>query len=345
MEENKRTELGALGEFGLIDRIKNMQEPMQPSTIFGIGDDAAVLQRDEKTYSLVSTDLMVEGIHFDLAYHPLKYLGYKAIITNLSDICAMNGRPTQVTVSLALSNRFSVEAVEELYEGINEACRHYNVDLVGGDTTSSNKGLFISVTAIGVVAQADVTYRSGAKPTDIVCVTGDLGASYLGLQLLEREKQLFLEDPSLKPDFEEQQYLIQRQLKPEARLDVVQSLKEHKVKPTSMIDVSDGLASDIKHICKASNCGVLIEEGKVPLHDETEFMAIKFNLDPITTALNGGEDYELLFTVAEADYEKIRVMPGIYIIGEIKDKAFGEKLITTGDNIHDLKAQGWQHFE
>lgn len=342
--EKKFTDVNELGEFGLIDHLTKGFTNQNNSTIKGVGDDAAVIKNGDE-YMVISTDLLVEGIHFDLMYSPLKHLGYKSVVVNLSDIYAMNATPEQITVSIALSSKFSVEALEELYAGIKEACRIYKVDLVGGDTTSSPKGLTISVTAIGKVKAEDITYRSGAKKGDIVCVTGDLGAAYLGLQILEREKQLYMSNPGIQPDLEDQKYLLERQLKPEARKDSIAYFRQHKLTPTAMIDISDGLASDLMHICKASQVGAFLEEGKIPIKDEAQLMAIKFKLDPVTTALNGGEDYELLFTIDESELEKIKYMPSVYIIGEITDKADGLKLHTTGGNIHDLKAQGWKHFE
>ncbi len=341
--QNKFTDVNTLGEFGLIDKLTEDIKIKHTTTVKGVGDDAAVLKYGEDCV-LVSTDLLIEGIHFDLMYSPLKHLGYKSVIVNLSDIYAMNGEAQQITVSIALSNRFSVEALEELYMGIKEACRIYNVDLVGGDTTSSPKGLSISITAIGKVHPDKVVYRSGAKKGDVVCITGDLGAAYLGLQILEREKQLYLSNPGIQPDLENQSYLLERQLKPEARKDMVDYFNKAGLKPTAMIDISDGLASDLMHICKASKVGAFIEEGKIPIKEEAQLMAIKFQLDPVTTALNGGEDYELLFTVDEKDLEKVRLMPSVYIIGEITNAEDGIKLHTTGGNIHPLKAQGWNHF-
>jgi len=342
--QQQRTEISSLGEFGLIDRLAEGFTPHLASTIKGIGDDAAVLSCGKGDVMVVTTDLLAEGIHFDLMYTPLKHLGYKAVVVNLSDVCAMNATPTQITVSVALSNRFSVEAVEELYGGIRAACEHYGADLVGGDTCSSRQGLVISITAMGRARRQEVVYRSGARPGDIICVTGDLGAAYLGLQLLEREKQVYLSDPNVKPDLEEQNYLIGRQLKPEARLDMVQLFAKNSILPTSMIDISDGLASDLFHICRQSGVGAFIEESGVPIHPDAQFMAIKFNLDPITCALSGGEDYELLFTIDPKDVEKIKYLPDIYIAGEITPPEDGIKLHTKGGNIHDIKAQGWLHF-
>lgn len=344
MEENiKRTDISQLGEFGLIDRIASRTKITRDDTRTGIGDDAAVLEYGGEPV-IVTTDLLVESIHFDLMYHPLKHLGYKAIIVNLSDICAMNAIPKHVTVSIAISNRFSVEAIDELYEGIRLACEKYDVDLVGGDTTSSPKGLTISVTAVGSVSSDRITYRSGAKAGDILCVTGDLGAAYLGLQILEREKQVYLASPDMQPELSTKTYIIGRQLKPEARLESVKYFEKVGLLPTAMIDISDGLASDLLHICKASGTGAFIEEAKVPIHDEARMQALEFNLDPITCALNGGEDYELLFTVSINDLEKIRFMDSVYIIGEITPKEDGVTLHTSGGQIHPITAQGWTHF-
>jgi thiamine-monophosphate kinase len=293
---------------------------------------------------VVSTDLLVEGIHFDLAYTPLKHLGFKSVIVNLSDIYAMNAFPRQITVSIAISNRFSVEALDELYEGIRAACKAYDVDLVGGDTTSSPKGLTISVTAIGQGEKDLMVYRNGARPGDIMCITGELGGAYLGLQMLEREKRIWQENPDVQPDFENQQYAVGRQLKPEARRDVIEAFRKIGLKPTSMIDISDGLASEIFHICKQSNVGALLEEDGVPINQEAQMLALKFKLDPITCALNGGEDYELLFTIRPEDIDKVKFLPDIYIAGEILEAKDGIKLNTKGGNLHDLKAQGWVHF-
>ncbi len=339
----KHTDVNTLGEFGLIDHLTQNAQIKRSTTVKGIGDDAAVLANKQEV-TVVSTDMMVEGIHFDLVYTPLKHLGYKAIVTNLSDICAMNCRPSQVTVSLAISNKYSVEALDELYEGIHLACRLYNVDLVGGDTTSSPKGMTLSVTAIGQGQKEKITYRSGAKPGDILCVTGDLGAAYLGLQLLEREKQVYLASPGIQPDFEDLTYLIGRQLKPEARLDAIEYMDKVGLIPTAMIDISDGLASELLHICKQSNVGAYIEESKIPIHPQAEQQAIKLGLGPITCALSGGEDYELLFTVEEGDLEKVRYMPEVFIIGEIVEAKDGITLHTTGGMVHPIIAQGWNHF-
>ena len=337
------TDVNTLGEFGLIEHLTKDFQRRNPTTKVGIGDDAAVLMYGDAPI-VVSTDLLVEGIHFDPIYSPLKHLGYKAIIVNLSDIYAMNARPHQVTVSIAISSKYTVEALDELYAGIKEACRIYGVDLVGGDTTSSPRGMTISVTAIGTVQEEKITYRSGAKKGDILCVTGNLGGAYLGLQILEREKQLYLDNPGIQPDLEEQKYVLERQLKPEARKDMIEHFDKAQLIPTAMIDISDGLASDLMHICKASGVGAYIEETKIPLNQEAQLLALKFQLDPVTTALNGGEDYELLFTIKEADLEKVRLMPSTYIIGEITEAKDGVTLHTNGGNIHPLKAQGWNHF-
>jgi len=345
MEDNqpKRTDISELGEFGLIEKLAAGLDPQRQDTIKAIGDDAAVLDYGGDPV-VVTTDMLVEGIHFDLMYQPLKHLGYKAIVVNLSDICAMNAIPRHVTVSIALSNRFSVEAIEELYDGMRAACQAYGVDLVGGDTTSSPRGLVISVTAIGSNRPEKLTYRSGARPGDILCVTGDLGAAYLGLQILEREKQVFLADPNMQPQLNEKEYLVRRQLKPEARLDSVEYFEKAGLVPTAMIDISDGLASDLMHICKASGTGAFLEEAQVPIHDEARVQAMEFRLDPITCALHGGEDYELLFAVTPSDLDKVRFMDSVYIIGEITPREDGVKLHTTGGQIHELTAQGWKHF-
>lgn len=341
-EKNNRTDVNELGEFGLIDHLTKTHECKNLSTIFGVGDDAAVLDYGGQPI-ILTTDMLLEQIHFDLIYTPLKHLGYKAVVANLSDICAMNALPRQITVSIAISNRFSVEALDEIYEGIYTACRNYNVDMVGGDTNSSKKGLVISITALGTTPKEKITYRSGAKAGDIICVTGDLGAAYLGLQILEREKQLWQSNPGVQPDLEDQTYLIGRQLKPEARTDMVTLFDQNKFIPSSMIDISDGLASEIKHICKRSNTGALIEEALVPLKDESQLMALKFKLDPITCALSGGEDYELLFTADPKDLPTIRTLPGVSIIGEIVPEKEGIKLKTVNGKLHDIIAQGWTH--
>ena len=339
----ERSEISTLGEFGLIDRISKRFENLVPSTIFGIGDDAAVIDGGDE-YILTSTDMLIEGPHFNLQYVPLKHLGYKAVAVNVSDIAAMNGRPEQITISLGLSNRFSVEAVDELYEGIKAACKSYNVDLVGGDTTSSPAGLVIAISIIGRVAKNKIAYRNGAKANDIICVTGDLGAAFMGLQVLEREKEVFLANPNMQPDIEKYEYLVGRQLKPDARMDVVFDLDEQKVIPTSMIDVSDGIASELMHISVNSGVGVKIFEDKLPIDSQTYETAVEMNLDPVTAALNGGEDYELLFTITPSDFEKLKNHPDIHFIGHTHNDATQNQLITKGGNVFPLKAQGWKHF-
>jgi len=345
MFENKeRTEIEKIGEFGLIRHLTQNFNIEQSSTIKGVGDDAAVLDfAKEKT--LISTDMLLEGIHFDLAYTPFKHLGYKAIQVNLSDLYAMNGIASQVTVSIGLSSRFPLETVEELYEGIQLACKKFGVDLVGGDTSSSKQGLVISVTSIGHANEKDICYRDGAQEGDLICVSGDLGAAYVGLQLLEREKKIYLENPNIQPDLEGKDYIIERQLKPEARKDVVEFLKSIKVKPSAMIDVSDGLASEIKHICEQSKKGCHIYEEKIPIDPMTYDTAREFGLDPTVCALSGGEDYELLFTIKQADYDKVKDSPDISVIGHITDSPSGCQLITKSGNQHEIKAQGWNAFK
>ena len=342
--ESNRLEISDLGEFGLIDRIRKNFDKRQPRTIFGIGDDAAVLDAGEE-YILLSTDMLVEGIHFDLAYTPIQHLGYKSVAVNVSDIAAMNGKAEQITVTVALSNRFSVEAVDALYAGIKAACENYNLDLIGGDTTSSTSGLIISVSAIGRVAKNKVSYRGGAKENDIICVTGDLGGAFMGLQVLEREKQVFLSNPEMQPALDKYDYIVGRQLKPEARAEIILDLAEFGVIPTSMIDVSDGLASELLHISKESKVGVRIYEDKIPIDELTYGTAVEFKLDPITCALNGGEDYELLFTINKADQEKIKNHPDIHMIGYIHARQDQNVMITKSDNIVPLRAQGWDHFQ
>ncbi len=342
-DQISRTDVNTLGEFGLIEHLTRNFELRNPSSLKGINDDAAVIDNGN-FLTVVSTDLLIEGIHFDLMYTPLKHLGYKAVVVNLSDIYAMNARPKQITVSIAISNRFSVEALDELYEGIRAACERYGVDLVGGDTSSSNKGLLISVTAIGQGEADKLTYRNTARVGDLVCITGNLGAAYLGLQILEREKQLFLSDPKIQPNLEDQSYLIGRQLKPEARKEMIEMFAQQQLVPTAMMDISDGLSSDLMHICRQSGVGAYIEESGVPIHPEAQQMAIKFGLDPITVALSGGEDYELLFTIDPNDVEKVKYLPDIYIAGEIVPAEDGLKLHTKGGNIHAMTAQGWTHF-
>lgn len=340
----KRTEISDLGEFGLIDTLTKNFVSYSPSTIKGVGDDAAVIATSEEEVMLVSTDMLVEGIHFNLMYSPLMHLGYKSVVVNLSDIYAMNGTPKQVTVSIAISSRFPLEAVEELYKGIKKACDIYQVDLVGGDTTSSLSGLMISITALGTAKKDEVVYRSGAKEYDLLVVSGDLGGAYMGLQILERERAVFKANPGIQPDLDGHDYLLERQLKPEARKDVIQILKELEVYPTAMIDISDGLASEIMHICKASEVGCTIYDERIPLDAKTSIAAIEFNVDPVTTALNGGEDYELLFTIKQEDYEKVASNPNFTVIGHITDKASGVNLVDKNGSHVALKAQGWNHF-
>lgn len=342
-DNKEKTNIENLGEFGLISHLTQNIKLVQPGTLKGVGDDAAVIDTNGKKM-LISTDMLLEGIHFDLAYTPLKHLGYKAIQVNLSDIYAMNGMATQVTVSLGMSSKFSLEAIEELYEGIYIACEKYGVDIVGGDTSSSKQGLVISVTSIGYADEKDIVYRNGAEEGDLICVSGDLGGAYTGLQLLEREKLIYLENPKIQPDLEGKDYIVERQLKPEARKDIVELLKEIEVKPTAMIDVSDGLASEILHICKQSDKGCNIYEEKIPLDPMTFETAREFNLDPTVCALSGGEDYELLFTVKQADYDRIKFKMDITIIGYITEPAAGCNLISKSGVVHPLKAQGWNAF-
>ena len=340
----KTTDISDLGEFGLIDQLTKNIVLKNESSLVGVGDDAAVIQVSEDTVQLISTDMLVEGIHFNLMYMPLKHLGYKAVAVNVSDICAMNGTAQQITVSLAVSSRFPLEALEELYEGIQLACTNYGVDLVGGDTTSSTSGLVINVTVLGTAKKEDVVYRSGAKEYDLLVVTGDLGAAYMGLQVLEREKEVFQANPSIQPDLDGHDYIIERQLKPEARKDIIGFLKELEVKPTAMIDISDGLASEILHLCKASKVGCHVYDEKVPIDAKTSMTAIDFNLDPNTCALNGGEDYELLFTIDQKDFDKIKGNPHMTVIGHITNENDGIYYVDKNGSAITLKAQGWKHF-
>lgn len=342
-ENESRSELSELGEFGLIKHLTAGIELVQPSTLKGIGDDAAVLSYPDKKM-LISTDLLLEGIHFDLTYTPLKHLGYKAIAVNLSDICAMNGTPAQVTVAIGVSSRFTLEAVEELYLGMRTACEKYKVDIIGGDTSSSTKGLVISVTSIGYADAESISYRDGAEQGDLLCVSGDLGAAYMGLQVLEREKDVYLHHPQVQPDLEGLDYIIERQLKPEARTDMVELFRELELKPSAMIDISDGLASEILHLCEKSNLGCNLYEEKIPMDPMTYATAREFNLDPTICALSGGEDYELLFTLPQSAYEKIKNNPMITVIGHMTAPAEGRKMISKSNIVHDLKAQGWKAF-
>jgi len=334
------TPIDRLGEFGLIGHITKDICIKNPTSVKGVGDDAAVIDMGDK-YQLVSTDLLIEGVHFDLAYMPLKHLGYKAVVVNVSDIFAMNGDAKQITVGLAISNRFSVEALEELYSGINLACDKYGVDVVGGDTTSSTAGLMMSITVLGEVEKEKITYRSGAKVNDLLVCTGDLGASYLGLQLLKREKEIFIENPKMQPDLAGNEYVIQRQLKPEARIDIVRKLLELKIVPTCMIDISDGLSSEGLHISKSSKVSVQIYEDKIPLDISAINLSEELNLNPVLCALNGGEDYELLLTIKQQDYEKVKSDVDFTIIGHISDKSEGNNFIAKDGSSHPLTAQGW----
>jgi thiamine-monophosphate kinase len=343
-KNEQSTSLSELGEFGLIKHLTKNFGINCESTKKGVGDDAAVLEFGD-TQVLVTTDLLVEGVHFDLSYMPLKHLGYKAVMVNLSDVYAMNGTATQITVSIAISNRFPLEAIEELYAGIQLACEKYNVDLVGGDTTSSTKGMLISITAIGEAKKEDIVYRNGAKPNDLLVVSGDLGSAYLGLQVLEREKQVFQSNPNSQPDLDEYSYLVERQLKPEARKDVVQFLKELDVKPTSMIDISDGLSSEIIHLCTQSEVGCDLYEDKIPLDPQMISTCEEFKIDSTTVALSGGEDYELLFTVSQEDFPKIKANPNFTIIGHMTPKNEGMYLVTRGNQKIELVAQGWNSLD
>ncbi len=343
MENLKRTEIKDLGEFGLINRLTQEFSLQNSSSIIGIGDDAAAVDHPDKL-TVVSTDILIEGVHFDLMYSPLPHLGYKAISVNVSDICAMNAVPEQVLVSIGISNRFSVEALEEFYRGIKHACSDYGVDLVGGDTSTSLKGFFISVTAIGSIAPHKIVKRAGARPGDLVYVSGDLGAAFIGLQLLEREKAIFLENPNIQPDLENQKYTVGRQLKPVARLDIIRRLSELNILPSSMIDISDGLSSEILHLCSASQTGCLLEEDLIPIDPDTYNLALSFNLDPIVCALNGGDDYELLFTISPEHEDLIPADLDITKIGIIKEVNEGYSLKSKAGKIHPLTAQGWNHI-
>jgi len=345
MDDNRQKEsIDTLGEFGLIDRLTRQIKLKQPGSLKGVGDDAAVLNFGEETV-VVTTDLLTEGIHFNLMYVPLKHLGYKAVVVNLSDVYAMNATPRQITVSIAISRRFDLQAVEQLYEGIHLACENYGVDLVGGDTTSSMTGLTISITAIGSARKDDLVYRSGAHANDLLCVTGDLGGAYMGLQLLERENEVFKVNPKLQPKLEGYDYILQRQLKPEARKDITEAFSKMGIKPTSMIDISDGLSSEVLHLCKNSGLGCHLYEDKIPLDNQTKAMAEEFRINPLVAALNGGEDYELLFTLALADHDRIKNDPDITVIGHMTSPGEQAMLVTTGGSLIPLVAQGWNHME
>ena len=340
----ERTEISTLGEFGLIDHLTRNIEIQNASTIVGVGDDAAVIDHFGKQ-TVITNDLLVEGVHFDLMYMPLKHLGYKSVVVNLSDIYAMNATPTQIILGLAFSNRFSVEALDEFYEGVYAACTRYGVDLIGGDTTTSQKGFIISCTAIGEVAPDNFVKRSTANVGDLLCVSGDLGAAFLGLTLLEREKKIFLENPGVQPDLEGEQYIVQRILKPEARKDIIAFFQKQDIVPTAMMDISDGLSSETLHICKQSNVGCVLYEDKIPIAEDTRNAAFKFNLDPTACALSGGEDYELLFTIAQSDYDKLVLNEQISVIGYITELEKGATIYTKGGNTYPITAQGWNAFK
>jgi thiamine-monophosphate kinase len=341
--ENNRTEISTLGEFGLIDHLTKNFEIQNASTILSVGDDAAVIDHFGKQ-TVITTDLLVEGIHFDLMYTPLKHLGYKSVAVNVSDIYAMNATPTQITMSIAFSNRFSVEALDEFYEGVYAACEKYGVDLVGGDTSSSQKGFIISVTAIGEVAPDKFVKRGTAQKGDLICVSGDLGGAFLGLTLMEREKKIYLENPKIQPDLEGEEYIVGRLLKPEARKDIIEFFEKNEIVPTSMMDISDGLSSEILHISKQSNLGCKIYEEKLPVHNDARQAAFKFGLDPTVCALNGGEDYELIFTLKQEDHDKIVLNEDISVVGYMTDAEDGYKFISKGGNKFDITAQGWNAF-
>ena len=344
MDTPKRTEIGAIGEFGLIDKINQRVVLQHASTLKGIGDDAAVLDGGSDHKKLISTDMLLEGVHFDLSYIPLTHLGYKAVTVNVSDIAAMNGIPKQITISLGLSNRMSVEAVEALYEGIHAAAKDYQIDIVGGDTTSSRSGLVISITLIGESAPDNIVYRNGAKEGDILCLSGDIGGAYMGLQILEREKEVFKVDPNMQPQLDKYSYIVGRQLRPKARMDVIHELRDLGILPTSMIDISDGLASEIFHLCKQSQKGACIYEDKLPIEKQTFETAAEFSMDPNTAALNGGEDYELLFTIDQKDFEKMKNHDDITTIGYMHAPDLGKVMVTNNKNTIELTAQGWIHF-
>ena len=339
----QRTEISSLGEFGLIEHLTKNIELQNASSVLGVGDDAAVIDHFGKQ-TVVTTDLLVEGVHFDLIYTPMKHLGYKSVVVNLSDIYAMNAVPTQITMSLGISNRFSVEAMDEFYEGVYAACNKYNVDLVGGDTTTSQKGFIISVTAIGEVAPDKFVKRNTAKKGDLLCVSGSLGAAYVGLLFLEREKKIFLESPGVQPDLENESYVVGRMLKPEARKDIIEFFAEKEIIPTSMIDISDGLSSEILHICKQSGLGCVLYEEKIPVAEEMKKAAFKFEIDPTACALSGGEDYELLFTIPQTDYDKLLLNEEISVVGYMTEEDQGVHIITKGGGKHAITAQGWNHM-
>ena len=340
---NQRTEISDIGEFGLIDHLTKNIELQNASSVLGVGDDAAIIDHFGRQ-TIVTTDLLIEGVHFDLGYTPLKHLGYKSVIVNLSDVYAMNAVPTQIIISLGISNRFSVEALDEFYEGVYAACSRYGVDLVGGDTTASQKGFIISVTALGEVAPDKFVKRSTAQKGDLLCVSGDLGAAYVGLLFLEREKRIYMESPGVQPDLENESYVIGRLLKPEARKDIVEFFAQQEITPTSMMDISDGLSSEILHICKDNNLGCVLYEEKIPVHEDMKKAAFKFEIDPTACALSGGEDYELLFTIAQSDYDKLVLNEQISVVGYMTEPEQGAHIITKGGGKHTITAQGWNHL-
>ncbi len=339
----QRTEIASLGEFGLIEHLTKNIEHQNASTVLGVGDDAAVIDHFGKQ-TVVTTDLLIEGVHFDLTYTPLRHLGYKSVIVNLSDVYAMNAIPTQITLSLGISNRFSVEALDEFYEGVYAACTKYDVDLIGGDTTSSQKGFIISVTAIGEVAPDKFVKRSTAQKGDLLCVSGYLGSAYAGLLYLEREKKIFIESPGVQPDLEGEAFVIGKLLKPEARKDIIEFFETNQIIPTAMIDVSDGLSSEVLHICKQSNLGCVLYEEKIPVHEEMKKAIFKFEMDPTACALSGGEDYELLFTIPQSEYDKLVLNEQISVIGYMTEPELGSHILTKGGNKHPITAQGWNHL-
>ncbi len=344
MNSESRTEISSLGEFGLIDHLTKNIELQNASSVLGVGDDAAVIDHFGKQ-TVVTTDLLVEGVHFDLMYTPLKHLGYKSVIVNLSDIYAMNAIPTQIVISLGISNRFSLEAMDEFYEGVYAACTKYGVDLVGGDTTSSQKGFIISVTAIGEVAPDKFVKRSTAQKGDLLCVSGDLGAAYVGLLFLEREKKIYLESPGVQPDLEGESFVIGKLLKPEARKDIIEFLANSAITPTAMMDISDGLSSEVLHICKQSNLGCVLYEDKIPVNEQMKQAAFKFEIDPTACALSGGEDYELVFTIPQSEYDKLVLNEEISVVGYMTEPEQGAHIITKGGGKHTLTAQGWNHLK
>lgn len=340
---SERTEISSLGEFGLIEHLTKNIELQNASSILGVGDDAAVIDHFGKQ-TVITTDLLVEGVHFDLIYTPLKHLGYKSVVVNLSDICAMNATPTQIVISIGISNRFSLEALDDFYEGVYAACEKYGVDLVGGDTTSSQKGFIISITAIGEVTPDKYVRRNTAQKGDLICVSGDLGGAYVGLLFLEREKKIYLESPGIQPDLEGESYVIGRLLKPEARKDIIDFLAKSDIIPTAMMDISDGLSSEILHICKDSNLGCVLYEEKIPIAEAMKTAAFKFEIDPTACALSGGEDYELLFTIPQSEYDKLVLNEEISVVGYMTEPELGQTIITKGGSKHAITAQGWNHF-